>query len=130
MPSITKRKSTRGTHYIKKYDKEAKQWATNSAKMYHIVMQHRSSEMKERLQALQDWPRIKADKDVLKLIRSIKSISHQHDETKQGTMALVESDIRMITLRQEDEEKCWKRKYLGLRLSQASYVFYTWKNFP
>ena len=45
---------------------------------------------------LQEWPRIKADQDNLKLIRSIESISHQHDETKQGTMALVESDIRMI----------------------------------
>ena len=73
--------------------------------MYHIVMQHCSSEMEERLQALQEWPRIKADQDILKLIRSIESISHQHDETKQGTMALVESDIRMITLRQEDGEK-------------------------
>ena len=83
---------------VKKYDKEAEQWATNSAKMYHIVMQHCSSEMEERLQALQEWPRIKADQDVLKLIRSIESISHQHNETKQGTMALVESDIRMITL--------------------------------
>ena len=86
---------------IEKYDKEAKQWATNSAKMYHIVMQH----WEERLQALQEWQRIKADQDVLKLMRSIESISHKHDESKQGTMALIESDIRMITLRQEDGEK-------------------------
>ena len=50
---------------VKKYDKKAERWATNSAKMYRIVMQHCSSEMEERLQALQEWPRVKADQDVI-----------------------------------------------------------------
>ena len=75
---------------IKQYDKQAEVWKQNAPKMYHIILQHCSKELETKLKALKDWETVKANQDVLKLMEHIKSIAHQHNETKQGTMALVE----------------------------------------
>ena len=41
-----------------------------------------------------------AQRDVIKLLMMVRTITHQHNETKQGTAALVDSDVRLMTYTQ------------------------------
>ena len=47
------------------------------------------------------WVEAKVEQDVINLIVVICSIYHKHDDTKQGTMVLVETDMVLYTMWQK-----------------------------
>ena len=69
-----------------------------------MILQHCSTELEVKLKALAEWPTINANRDVIKLMMMVRTITHQHDETKQGTAALVDSDVRLYSYTQEKSQ--------------------------
>ena len=51
----------------------------------------------QRLKSKDRWPDINIGKDVISLTRMIRDLAHAHDDTTQGTMAIVASDMALYT---------------------------------
>ena len=86
----------------KEYRTNKKNWEENQSRMFNLVMQHCSDELETKLQATDKWADMNRDRDVLRLMVVIKTITHQHDDTKQGTMALVDSIVRLYNYVQDN----------------------------
>jgi len=82
------------------YQSKERIWSDNKGRIYNLSLQHCSTKPEVKLKALAEWPTINADRDVIKLIMMVRTITHQHDETKQGTAALVDSDVRLYSYTQ------------------------------
>ena len=82
-------------------------WDENKGRMYHLVLQHCPLELESKLKAMSNWDSVNADRDIIGLLNLVRDITHKHDETRQGTMALVESDLLLYTtfMKEEDPER-------------------------
>ena len=59
-----------------------KAWDDNRGRMYNLVLQHCSKELKVKLRALAEWLAVNAQRDIIKLLMMVRVITHQHDETR------------------------------------------------
>ena len=72
-----------------KYKKYMKDWAENSARIYHLVLLHCPPGLIAELQNHSKWIDGKALQDCIVLLLMIRDLNHRMKETRQGTMALV-----------------------------------------
>ena len=65
--------------------------------MFGIVLQHCPADLVQRIQSKDLWAKTNLGKDVIALTRVIRDIAHAHDDTTQGTMEIVASDMALYT---------------------------------
>ena len=73
-------------------DKQA--WESVKVKVMQLLLQHTEPSLKDRLKATEKWTDIKANDDVVGLMKLIRSFAHDDCDFKQGTMAYVDNDLR------------------------------------
>ena len=64
---------------------------------------HSHPDLVQKLQMLSDWEDINSKQDVIQLLTKTWDLSHKHDETKQGMMALMEAQHQMFLGWQKDD---------------------------
>ena len=65
--------------------------------MFAIVLQHCPADLVQRIKSKDLWAETTLGKDVIALTRVICDIAHAHDDTTQGTIAIVTSDMALYT---------------------------------
>ena len=65
--------------------------------MFAIVLQHCPEDLVQRLKSKDSWLEVNLGKDVISLTQMIRDLAHLHDDTTQGTMAIVASDMALYT---------------------------------
>ena len=65
--------------------------------MFVIILQHCPADLVQRLKSKDLWSVINLGKDVIALAKMIRDVAHAHDNAKQGTMAIVTSDMTLYT---------------------------------
>ena len=65
--------------------------------MFAIGLQHCPVDLVQRLKSRELWSATNLAKDVIALTRMICDVVHVHDDTTQGTMAIVASDMTLYT---------------------------------
>ena len=89
-------------------------------RMYALVLQHCVPEVEAALKGLSAWTEVKNESSCMKLLKLVRDLTHEHDETKQSTMALVKSDFNLMTLGQEDDVS--NEKFVTLVQSQVKTI--------
>ena len=89
---------------MKEHRVESTAWKENKSRMYNIVLCQCPKDLDTQLQSLSTWSSINSDKDVVGLLKLIRDVTHKHDETQQGTMALVESDMHLYLTHMKSDE--------------------------
>ena len=59
------------------------------------MLQHCPPELKTRLTSQENWDQVRVDRDVVGLLKIIRDIAHDHDESKLGLMAIIEYDMEL-----------------------------------
>ena len=88
------------TKYLRcdtEYKKLVKSWKNNHSRMFAIVLQHCPPDLVQRLKSKDMWAITKDKLDVIALTKMIRDVAHAHDDTTQGTMAIVPSDMILYT---------------------------------
>ena len=80
-----------------KYSKLVKSWKNNRSHMFDIVLQHCPPDLVQRLKSKDLWAITKGRLDVIAITKMICDVAHAHDDTTQGTMAIVASDMTLYT---------------------------------
>ena len=57
-------------------------------------MQHRDPDITAKIESMAGWTTGETEQDGIGLLKLLRGATYQHDESKQGTMAIVESDKR------------------------------------
>ena len=65
--------------------------------MFAIVLQHSPKDLTQRLESNPRYSVTNSTKDIIALARMIHHVAHAHDNTTQGTMAIVASDVSLYT---------------------------------
>eukprot|EP00957_Ditylum_brightwellii_P165768 12620899-Ditylum_brightwellii.AAC.1 len=65
--------------------------------MFAIVLQHCPADLVQRLKSKDSWSATNLGKDVIALARMICDVAHAHDDTTQGIMAIIASNITLYT---------------------------------
>ena len=86
------------------YKKDMKEWAENSARVYHLVLLHFPPGLIAELQNHSKWIDRKALQDCIALQLMIQDLTHGMKETRQGTMALVQVHMDLFTTTQRPNE--------------------------
>ena len=79
------------------WKKQTRNWVENSARVYHLVLLHCPPGLIAELQNHSKWIAGKAAQDCIALLLMIRDLTHGMKETKQGTMALVQVHVDLIT---------------------------------
>ena len=74
-----------------------KYWKANKSRMFAILIHHCLKDLMQRLKSNGMYEAVNNSKDGISLITIICYVAHQHDDTTQGTMALVTSDLSLYT---------------------------------
>ena len=77
--------------------KLVKNWKNNRSCMFAIVLQHCPPDLVQRLKSKDLWTVTSTKRDVIRLTKMIRDVAHAHDDTTQGTMAIVASDMTLYT---------------------------------
>ena len=75
-----------------------KHWKSNNSCMFEILLQHCHKDLTQRLKSNVRYEDLNDSKDIISLITIIRDVAHQRDDTTQGNMALVTSDLALYTL--------------------------------
>jgi hypothetical protein len=73
--------------YNHTYDQQ-KWWAENTQKIYNLVMQHSTQEMKRKLLTTDSWTSTSTSQDSITLLKTIRDICHKKDDGKDATTIL------------------------------------------
>ena len=79
------------------WTKSVKNWKNNRSRMFAIVLQHCPADLVQRIKSKDLWDETNLGKDIIALTRVIRDIAHAHDNTTQGKMAIVASDMALYT---------------------------------
>eukprot|EP00957_Ditylum_brightwellii_P126665 9654746-Ditylum_brightwellii.AAC.1 len=74
-----------------------KNWKNNCSHMFAIVLQHCPADLVQRRKCKDSWSATNLGKDATSLARMICDVAHTHNDTTQGTMAIVASDMTLYT---------------------------------
>ena len=89
---------------LEDYVKKKRAWEDVKPRAFQLVMTHVDPDLEERLETSSTWATINHNQDVVGLLKLIRAHAHQHDEVKQGTMALVEHDLALYLNYQKGNE--------------------------
>ena len=73
-------------------------WAENQPRAYNLVLQHCPLKLETRLTTEPTWDMVWMNRDVVSLLEMIHDITHNHDETKLGLMAVIEFDMKLYLI--------------------------------
>jgi hypothetical protein len=79
------------TKWQRKYNHahdQQKWWDRNTQKIYNLVMQHSTPEMKTKLLTMDSWAKMSATQDGIALLKTIRDISHKKDSGANATTIL------------------------------------------
>ena len=79
---------------MKKVIENRQGWEETKVKIFQLIMQHVHPKLEERLKTSVGWEAIKTDDDVVGVMGLIRKLTHSSDDSKQGTVALVEHQLR------------------------------------
>ena len=79
------------------YSKLVKNWKNNRSRMFDIVLQHCPPDLVQRLKSKDLWTVTFAKRGGIALTKMIRDMAHVHDDTTQGTMVIVPSDMTLYT---------------------------------
>eukprot|EP00957_Ditylum_brightwellii_P077606 5897308-Ditylum_brightwellii.AAC.1 len=65
--------------------------------MFAIVLQHCPADLVQRLKSKDLCNATNLGKDIIALAKMIRDVAHAHDDTMQGTMVIVASDMTLYT---------------------------------
>ena len=82
------------------YKKDMKGWAENISRIYHLVLLHCPPDLILELQNHLRWIDRKALQDCIALLLMTRDLTHRMKETRQGTMALVQVHVDLLTTTQ------------------------------
>ena len=82
---------------MKEYRTAKRDWDDCRVRIYNLLLTHCPKELETKLKEMSNWAKISADRDAIELVKLIRGITHKHDETAQGTMAYMESDLLLYT---------------------------------
>eukprot|EP00957_Ditylum_brightwellii_P185543 14126094-Ditylum_brightwellii.AAC.1 len=82
---------------LDKWLRNVKNWKNNCSHMFAIVLQHCPTDLVQRLKSKDLWSVTNLEKDIIALTRMSHDVAHAHDDTTQGTMAIVASDMSLYT---------------------------------
>jgi hypothetical protein len=85
---------------------QQKWWDENTQKIYNLVMQHSTPEMKMKLLTMDSWATTSATQDKIALLKTIRDISHKNDGGADATtiIGLVRMDKDMFLVHQAPTE--------------------------
>ena len=72
-------------------------WDDNKGKAYSITLQHCHPETLKKLKTFKTYKLVSDSSDMMRLVKLIRGLAHKHDETQQGTMSIVDHDLRLYT---------------------------------
>ena len=80
------------------------------------MLQHCPKPLVDKLKAMSTWDDVRNDQDAIGLLCLIRDVTHQHDETRHGSMALVQSDIDLYTCAMTETEDLmdWVQVFMAL----------------
>ena len=81
-----------------------KHWKTNQSRMFSILLQNFPKDLTQRLKLNGIYEAVNDSKDVISLINMICDVAHNRDDTTQGTMDLVTSDLVLYNTFMTDED--------------------------
>ena len=70
----------------------------NKNKQFNLVLMYYPLDMEECIQPMNGWSESKGKQDIIKLLGIICSICHKHENTKQGTLSHIKTDIVIFTM--------------------------------
>ena len=73
---------------------EMKNWEENNKKTFSLLLQHSDPDITAKVESMAGWTTVEMVQDGIGLLKLLRGATYQHDESKQGTMAIVESDKR------------------------------------
>ena len=94
--------------YTRNHDewyKNVKNWKNNCSRMFAIVLKHCPKYLTQRLKSNIRYSVTNSTKDIIALRRMICDAAHTHDDTTQGTMAIVASNVSLYTTYMSKTEK-------------------------
>ena len=91
---------------MKTYQAKKDKCDENQPRAYNLVLQHCPPELKTRLTSQANWDQVWVDRDVVGLLKIIRDIAHNHDESKLGLMAIIECDMELYLGFQGKTEDC------------------------
>ena len=99
------------------YRKDMKDWAENSARIYHLVLINCPPDLIADIQNHSRWIDGKSLQDCIALLLIIRDLIHRTKETRQGTMALVQVhvDLFMSTQRPNESVKVYYKLFCARR---------------
>ena len=65
--------------------------------MFAILLQHCPKDLMQRLKSNSKYHAVNDKKDVITLVTMIRDVAHAHDDTTQGTIAIVSRDVALYT---------------------------------
>ena len=90
----------------KTYNSKKDKWEENRPRAYNLVLQHCPPELETRLTSQARWEKVRADGNVVSLLKMIRDIAHNHDENKPGLMAIIECDLELSLRFQDKTQTC------------------------
>ena len=73
-----------------------KHWKANKSRLFGFLLQHFPKYLSQYLNSNGRFEAMNDSKDVIALVTMIRDVDHQHDDTTQGTMALVTSELALF----------------------------------
>ena len=86
------------TMYTRNHDewaRNAKKWSRNRSRMFAIVLQHCPKDLVQKLKSNPRFTETNSFKDVIAFTRIIFDVAHARNDTTQGTMTVVSSDVAL-----------------------------------
>ena len=77
------------------YRTKKEKWEENRPRIYNLFLQHCPPKLETRLTSQEKWDQVRANRDVVGLLKMIRDITHNHNESKPGLMAIIECDLEL-----------------------------------
>ena len=81
---------------LKVLNAKKRDWEENGPKLYNLIIQHYPKTAIMKLQGQPEYKQNTVSRDPVKLLTMLRDMAHNHDLTKDETMAIVESDMKLM----------------------------------
>ena len=85
-------------------EKQMKTWEEANQRAYNLFRQHATPGIKSKIEAMPGFEAAATAMDGITLLGLFRSVCHQHDDTKQGTMTVVQTDKRAFLYYQKPSQ--------------------------
>ena len=82
----------------KEWKRDSTQWTENNARIFNLVLQHCHPAVEAELKNHTNWLVARSDQDSIALLLMIRDMTHNMKDSKQGTMAIVETAVEVAAV--------------------------------